>query len=557
MGELPISGPGRLKLLASTLKFGVEAISYLKKLYPKAGKKEITRYFTPENVEKQAEIIKKLVINEQGNMSAKPFQQYIKDVRYTKPGESITNPDFLRLKNVNALTEALEEHGYKNIVFSKRDAKPFIEAQVIAGNLDYKQILDAWNKKYNVPLTKLMNNENIADYIRLTLKRLNMPTKSQLRRRRTQYKRSSIINAADELKKENKVVIFDTIYNNLLKKDDTKNLFKDSRAVASFYGDQSRLGKPLNLTLDNSRSVAKTLSEAYQDNVHKQLTYSDTRDIISMFARANKDKLLDLGLDTLVKQKNQPGMVMNFAATSKIRVDPDIATVDQLIKYLNSDEGMQFLKAIPLDSKFKKLLAGKSQENIDMLADFFGDAQRKVRNSYPEILKFQRDINVQQGLHPFPASYIKAIFQKGYIPNQEGGAAIRVTDEALQDLKNIVDEKVLDVDMLPSELNHIQKQFDARILKGRGTEEFDKLYSELGVSTLAPKFNAKGEVISFNPIGRTKELGVFKDTKNKIMFENIADKMEEIAVDRSLDKYRKYKDGGFASIEEVLEYNDG
>ena len=33
--------------------------------------------------------------------------------------------------------------------------------------------------------------------------------------------------------------------------------------------------------------------------------------------------------------------------------------------------------------------------------------------------------------------------------------------------------------------------------------------------------------------------------------------MEEIAVDRSLDKYRKYKDGGFASIEEVLEYNNG
>ena len=78
-------------------------------------------------------------------------------------------------------------------------------------------------------------------------------------------------------------------------------------------------------------------------------------------------------------------MVMNFAATSKIRVDPDITTVDQLIKYLNSDEGMQFLKAIPLDPKFKKLLAGKSQENIDMLADFFGSAQQKVRNSYPEI----------------------------------------------------------------------------------------------------------------------------------------------------------------------------
>ena len=537
--------------------FGRLAISYLKKLYPNAGKKEITKYFTRENIEKQAEVIKKLVIDEQGNMSAKPFQQYISDVRYTKPGESITNPDFLRLKNVNALTEALEEHGYENILFSKRDAKPFIEAQVIAGNLDYKQILDAWNKKYNVPLTKLMNNENISAYINVTLKRLNKPTKSQLRTDATQYKRSSLINAADELKKENKVVIFDTVYDNLLKKDDTKNLFKDKDALASFYGGQSRLGKPLNLTLDNSRSVAKTLSEAYQDNVHKQLTYNDTRDIISIFARANKDKLLDLGLDTLVKQKNQPGMVMNFAATSKIRVDPDIATVDQLIKYLNSDEGMKFLKAIPLDPKFKKLLAGKSQENIDMLADFFGSAQQKVRNSYPEILKGQQDINVIQGAHSYPSSYIKSIFQKGYIPNQEGGAAIRVTDEALQDLKNIVDEKVLDVDMLPSELNHIQKQFDARILKGRGTEEFDKLYSELGVSTLAPKFNAKGEVISFNPIGRTKELGVFKDTKNKIMFENIADKMEEIAVDKSLDKYRRFKDGGFASIEEVLEYNNG
>ena len=537
--------------------FGRLAISYLKKLYPNAGKKEITKYFTRENIEKQAEVIKKLVIDEQGNMSAKPFQQYISDVRYTKPGESITNPDFLRLKNVNALTEALEEHGYENILFSKRDAKPFIEAQVIAGNLDYKQILDAWNKKYNVPLTKLMNNENISAYINVTLKRLNKPTKSQLRTDATQYKRSSLINAADELKKENKVVIFDTVYDNLLKKDDTKNLFKDKDALASFYGGQSRLGKPLNLTLDNSRSVAKTLSEAYQDNVHKQLTYNDTRDIISMFARANKDKLLDLGLDTLVKKKNQPGMVMNFAATSQIRVDPDIATVDQLIKYLNSDEGMKFLKAIPLDPKFKKLLAGKSQENIDMLADFFGSAQQKVRNSYPEILKGQQDINVIQGAHSYPSSYIKSIFQKGYIPNQEGGAAIRVTDEALQDLKNIVDEKVLDVDMLPSELNHIQKQFDARILKGRGTEEFDKLYSELGVSTLAPKFNAKGEVISFNPIGRTKELGVFKDTKNKIMFENIADKMEEIAVDKSLDKYRRFKDGGFASIEEVLEYNNG
>ena len=534
------------------------AILYLKKLYPKAGKKEITKYFTPENIEKQAEFIKKLVIDEQGNMSAKPFQQYINDVRYTKPGESITNPDFLRLKNVNALTETMEEAGLGNILFSKRDAKPFIEAQVIAGNLDYKQILDAWNKKYNVPLTKLMNNENISAYINVTLKRLNKPTKSQLRTDATQYKRSSIINAADELKKENKVVIFDTIYNNLLKNDDTKNIFKDKDALASFVGGQSRNGSPLNLTLDNSRSVAKTLSEAYQDNVHKQLTYEDTRNIISIFAKANKDKLLDLGLDTLVKKKNQPRTVMNFAATSKIRVDPDIATVDQLIKYLNSDEGMQFLKAIPLDPKFKKLLAGKSQENINMLADFFGSAQQKVRNSYPEILKGQRDINVIQGAHSYPSSYIKSIFQKGKIPNTEGGTAIKVTDEALQDLKALVDEKVIDIDMLPSELNYIQKMFDPRIIKGKGVEEFNTLYEKLGVTTIAPKLNAKGEVISFNLIGRVKELPVFSSQRQPgVDFQNIKQQMEEIAVDRSLDKYRKYKDGGFASIEEVLEYNNG
>jgi len=533
------------------------AILYLKKLYPKAGKKEITKYFTPENIEKQAEFIKKLVIDEQGNMSAKPFQQYINDVRYTKPGESITNPDFLRLKNVNALTETMEEAGLGNILFSKRDAKPFIEAQVIAGNLDYKQILDAWNKKYNIPLTKLMNNENISAYINVTLKRLNKPTKSQLRTDATQYKRSSIINAADELKKENKVVIFDTIYNNLLKNDDTKNIFKDKDALASFVGGQSRNGSPLNLTLDNSRSVAKTLSEAYQDNVHKQLTYEDTRNIISIFAKANKDKLLDLGLDTLVKKKNQPRTVMNFAA-SKIRVDPDIATVDQLIKYLNSDEGMQFLKAIPLDPKFKKLLAGKSQENINMLADFFGSAQQKVRNSYPEILKGQRDINVIQGAHSYPSSYIKSIFQKGKIPNTEGGTAIKVTDEALQDLKALVDEKVIDIDMLPSELNYIQKMFDPRIIKGKGVEEFNTLYEKLGVTTIAPKLNAKGEVISFNLIGRVKELPVFSSQRQPgVDFQNIKQQMEEIAVDRSLDKYRKYKDGGFASIEEVLEYNNG
>ena len=536
--------------------FRAIALAYLQKLYPNAGKKEITRFFTPENIEKQAELIKNLVINEKGNMSAKPFTQYISDLRYTK-GKSITNPDFLRLKNVNALKAAMEDYGYGDILFSKRDAKPFIESQVIAGKLDYKDILNSWDKKYKVPLTEIMNHQNIRDYINVTLKRLNKPTKSQLRTEATQLKRSTLVNAADELKKEGKFVSFDTIYQKLLQNDDTKNLFEDKNAVSNFSGGQNRWGNPLNLNLDNSRSVAKTLSEAYENNLHKQLTYDDTRNIISIFARANKDKLLDVGLDTLFKSKSQPKSVMNFAATSKIRVDPDIATVDQLINYLNSDAGMEFLKAIPQTPKFKKLLAGKSQENIDMLADFFGNSQQKVRNSYPEILKFQQDINVQQGLHPFPASYIKSIFQKGYIPNQEGGAAIRVTDEALQDLKNIVDEKVLDVDMLPSELNHIQKQFDARILKGRGTEEFDKLYSELGVSTLAPKFNAKGEVISFNPIGRTKELGVFKDTKNKIMFENIADKMEEIAVDRSLDKYRRFKDGGFASIEEVLEYNNG
>ena len=546
---------GKYKTL---IDWGGIAFEYIKKVYPKAGKKEITKYFTRENIEKQAEVIKKLVIDEQGNMSAKPFQQYISDVRYTKPGESITNPDFLRLKNVNALTETMEEAGLGNTIFSKRDAKPFIEAQVIAGNLDYKQILDAWNKKYNVPLTKLMNNENISAYINVTLKRLNKPTKSQLRTDATQYKRSSIINAADELKKENKFVSFDTIYNNLLKNDDTKNLFKDKDALASFYGGQSRLGKPLNLTLDNSRSVAKTLSEAYQDNVHKQLTYNDTRDIISIFAKANKDKLLDLGLDTLVKQKNQPGMVMNFAATSKIRVDPDITTVDQLIKYLNSDEGMQFLKAIPLDPKFKKLLAGKSQENIDMLADFFGSAQQKVRNSYPEILKGQQDINVIQGAHSYPSSYIKSIFQKGKIPNTEGGLPIKVTDEALQDLKALVDEKVIDIDMLPSELNHIQKMFDPRIIKGKGVEEFNTLYEKLGVTTIAPKLNAKGEVISFNLIGRGKELPVFSSQRQPgVDFQNIKQQMEEIAVDRSLDKYRKYKDGGFASIEEVLEYNNG
>jgi len=537
--------------------FRAIAWAYLQKLYPNAGKKEITRFFTPENIEKQAEMIKDLVINEKGNMSAKPFTQYISDLRYTK-GKSVTNPNFLRLKNVNALKGAMEDYGYGDILFSKRDAKPFIESQVIAGKLDYKDILNSWDKKYKVPLTEIMNHQNIRDYINVTLKRLNKPTKSQLRTEATQLKRSTLVNAADELKKEGKFVSFDTIYQKLLQNDDTKNLFEDKNALSNFSGGQNRWGNPLNLNLDNSRSVAKTLSEAYENNLHKQLTYDDTRNIISMFAKANKDKLLDVGLDTLFKSKSQPKSVMNFAATSKIRVDPDIATVDQLINYLNSDEGMKFLKAIPMDPKFKKLLQGKSQENIDMLADFFGDAQQKVRNSYPEILKFQQDINVQQGLHPFPASYIKSIFQKGYIPNKEGGAPIRVTDEALQDLKGLIDERVIDINMLPSELNYVQKMFDPRIIKGRGTEEFNTLYEKLGVTTIAPKLNAKGEVISFDLVGRVKELPVFSSKRQPgIDFQNIKEQMEEISVDRSLDKYRRFKDGGFASIEEVLEYNHG
>ena len=539
------------------LNFLKIAFSYLQKLYPNAGKKEITRYFTPENIEKQAEMIKNLVIDEKGNMSAKPFVQYITDVRYKGEGKSVTNPGFLRKKNIKALQETMEEFGYGDILFSKADAKPFIETQVAAGNTNYQDILDAWSKKYKVPLTEIMARENISKYITKSLKKLNKPTATELRAQQTQLKRSAIINAAEALRGEKKVVSLDTIYQKILQNDDTKNLFKDKTAMASFSSGQTRAGNPLNLNLDTSNSVAKTLSEAYKNNLHKTLTYDDTRNIISMFAKANKDKLLDVGLDTLVKSKSQEKSVANFAAVSKVRVDPDIATVSQLIDFLNSSEGLKFLKAIPQTAQFKKLLEGKSQENIDMLSDFFGLAQQKVRDSYPELLKFQGDVSVIQGAHPFPSSYIKTIFQRGVIPNTEGGTPIRVTDEALQDLKNIVDQKVLDVDMLPSELNHIQKLFDARILKGRGTEEFDKLYTELGVSTLAPKFNAKGEVISFNPIGRTKELGVFKDTKNKIMFENIADEMEKISVDRSLDKYRRFKDGGFASIEEVLEYDNG
>ena len=533
------------------------AFSYLQKLYPNAGKKEITKYFTPENIEKQAEMIKNLIIDEKGNMSAKPFAQFITDLRYKGEGKSVTNPGFLRKKNIKALQETMEEFGYGDILFSKADAKPFIETQIAAGNTKYQDILTAWSKKHKVPLTEIMARENISKYINKTLKKLNKATPSELRTQQTQLKRSAIINAANALRGEKKVVSLDTIYQKILQNDDTKNLFKDKTAMASFSGGQTRAGNPLNLNLDTSNSVAKTLSEAYENNLHKTLTYDDTRNIISMFAKANKDKLLDVDLDTLVKSKSQEKSVANFAAVSKVRVDPDIATVSQLIDFLNSSEGLKFLKAIPQTPQFKKLLEGKSQENIDMLSDFFGLAQQKVRDSYPELLKFQKDVSVIQGAHPFPSSYIKTIFQKGVIPNTEGGAPIRVTDEALQDLKNIVDEKVLDVDMLPSELNHIQKLFDARILKGRGTEEFDKLYTELGVSTLAPKFNARGEVISFNPIGRTKELGVFKDTKNKIMFENIADEMEKISVDRSLDKYRRFKDGGFASIEEVLEYDNG
>jgi len=274
--------------------FQAIARAYLQKLYPNAGKKEITRFFTPENIEKQAEMIKDLVINEKGNMSAKPFTQYISDLRYTK-GKSVTNPNFLRLKNVNALKGAMEDYGYGDILFSKRDAKPFIESQVIAGKLDYKDILNSWDKKYKVPLTEIMNHQNIRDYINVTLKRLNKPTKSQLRTEATQLKRSTLVNAANELKKEGKFVSFDTIYQKLLQNDDTKNLFEDKNALSNFSGGQNRWGNPLNLNLDNSRSVAKTLSEAYENNLHKQLTYDDTRNIISIFARANKDKLLDVG----------------------------------------------------------------------------------------------------------------------------------------------------------------------------------------------------------------------------------------------------------------------
>ena len=545
------------KNISPEIDFEGMAEDYIKKLYANS-QKDFKKFNTPENIKKQAAMIKQLLINEQGNMSAKPFTQYITDLRYAGKGESVTNPGFLRKKNTNALKEVMEEYGYGNMLFSKADAQPFIEAQVIAGNTNYQDILEAWSKKYNVPLTDIMAKENIYKYVSQSLKKLNKPTASQLKTEATQFKRSSITNAVEALQKENKNVSLNTMYLKLLEGDETKNLFKDFNSMNNFLSGQTRGGNPLNLNLDSSRVVAKTLTEAYQNNLNKKLTYDDTRNIISVFAKANADKLLDLGLDSFVRARNQPGMVMNFAATSKIRVDPNIDTVDQLINFLNSPAGMEFLKAIPQTPKFKKLLQGKSQENIDMLASFFGDAQQKVRDSYPEILKKQKDVNIIQGAHPYPSSYVKTIFQKGLIPNQEGGSPIKVTDEALQDLKNLVDQRVIDVNMLPSELNYIQTMFDPRIIKGRATDEFNTLYEKLGVTTIAPKFNKKGEVISFNLIGRVKDLPVFSSQRQPgIDFQNIKQQMEQISVDRSLDKYRKYKDGGLVSFEEVLEYDNG
>ncbi len=69
----------------------------------KQSQKDFKKFNTPENIKKQAAMIKQLLINEQGNMSAKPFTQYITDLRYAGKGESVTNPGFLRKKNTNAL----------------------------------------------------------------------------------------------------------------------------------------------------------------------------------------------------------------------------------------------------------------------------------------------------------------------------------------------------------------------------------------------------------------------------------------------------------------------
>ncbi len=70
------------KNISPEIDFEGMAEDYIKKLYANS-QKDFKKFNTPENIKKQAAMIKQLLINEQGNMSAKPFTQYITPISNT------------------------------------------------------------------------------------------------------------------------------------------------------------------------------------------------------------------------------------------------------------------------------------------------------------------------------------------------------------------------------------------------------------------------------------------------------------------------------------------
>ena len=518
------------------------ALKYLGFLYKNAPKN--SKKINSENINKAAEMLEELIVNQKGNMSATIFNTPV-----NKGGI------ILRQKNRDAVKEVLENEGYVDAVFDDKTINSFIQEAIIAGK-NKEEIIDSFQRTYRADLVGAVKSNGALDKrIRSELKKINQPTLAQ---KRVLLQRNLIQEAADKLKKEGRTVSYPNIYLELKNSGKIGNTILTSpRAINTFFATQKRAGNPMGLTVDTNLSTAKALSERFEGKLDKRLNYQDVTQIISDFAKSNKDKLLKDEVIGLTRTRKGPFNISNFAAASKIRVDPDINTPRELIGFLQSNKGLDFLQSIPKTPKFKKLIEGKSEENITMLSEFFDFAQKKVKDSYPNLFNAPSSI---QGLHSYPSRSVKNIFKYGEIPLRESDTrkytgSIKVTDEALQDLKSLIDEKVIDVDMLPSELNQIQMMFDPKIIKGKNLDEFDKFYEELGVTTLAPKFNAKGDIISFNFIGRKNDLPLI--SQNQSPYESIRENMLKEAVDQNLRKFQGLKDGGFASIEEVLEYDHG
>jgi len=518
------------------LNLALKYLGFLYKTAPQNSKK-----INPESISKAADMLQELVVNQKGNMSAPIFSTPV-----NKGGI------ILRKKNRDAIKETLENEGYVDVVFDDKTINSFIQEGIIAGK-NKEQIIDSFQKTYRSDLVgAVKSNKALDKRIREQLKKIDQPL---LTEKRILLQRNLVQEAADKLKKEGKTVSYPNIYLELKKSDKIGNTILNSpKAINTFFQTQKRAGNPIGLTVDTNLQTAKALSERFEGKLDKRLKYQDVTQIISDFAKSNKDKLLKDEVIGLTRTPKGPFGISNFAAASKIRVDPDIDTPRELIGFLQSNKGLNFLQSIPKTPKFKKLIEGKSEENIEMLSEFFNFAQKRVKDSYPNLFNAPSSI---QGLHAYPSRTVKNIFKYGEIPLREGDTrkytgSIKVTDEALQDLKSLIDQKVIDVDMLPSELNQIQMMFDPKIMKGKKLDEFDKFYEELGVTTLAPKFNTKGDIISFNFIGRKKDLPLISQDQSP--YETIRENMLKEAVDKNLRKFQGLKDGGFASIEEVLEY---